>query len=126
MHALHGEEATGDVAGQGADHRLGLGSRHDHREPLRPEELHCVELDRKGLVGLVDRLARLGLPHAPWVDATVAGVEEDSQMAVARCRLVLDARAGLEVRRIDRTCGEPHGEPLPRPGPLSLDRARTG
>ena len=105
VHALHREETTGDVAGQRADHRLGLGSRHDHGETLRPEELHRVELDRESLVGLVDRLARLGLAYAPRVDAAVAGVEEDSQMAVARRRLVLDARAGLEVARVDGARG---------------------
>ena len=46
-------------------------------------------------------LARLGLTHASGVEAAVARIEENGQVAVTRRRRVLDARAGLEVARVD-------------------------
>ena len=45
------------------------------------EDGHGVELDGECLVGFVDRLSRRCGADAPRVDAAVAGVEEDGDVA---------------------------------------------
>ena len=101
VHALGREEAARDVVGLGAADRRRAGPGHDHGEALGLEELGRVELERERLVGLVNGLARLRLPDATGIDAAVAGVEEDGQVAVARGRGVRHARPGLEEPGVD-------------------------
>ena len=86
---------------RGAPPSRSAGPRHHDGEALALEDRHGVELDRQRLVLLVDRLARLGLADPSRIDATVAGVEEDGQVAVARRRGELHARPRLEVLVVD-------------------------
>ena len=102
MHSLGGEEPVVDVRCAGAAHGLVPCTRHDHREALLPQQGHGVELDRQGLVRLVDGLAVLVLAHPAGIEATVTGIEEDREVAVARRGRVGHAGTGLEAAGIDR------------------------
>ena len=81
-----GELPAGEVGRAQPEDRVVGGPGDHHPIALGPQEIAHLELDGKGLLGLLDGGPGLGRAHPTGVDPPVPGIEEHRLVAVPRRR----------------------------------------